>query len=119
MAFPERRNAKEWEQGAGVRLDVLVLTVLGLVLAGGEFVKLQDERHSCLTCLDSVVVDTADCQPLYNDVLAFYHSMSMPLPVQPPLMLVESSALNEAEGREGRERRQVWPPVVVTQAASA
>eukprot|EP00192_Tetraselmis_astigmatica_P003343 CAMPEP_0117666978 /NCGR_PEP_ID=MMETSP0804-20121206/10688_1 /TAXON_ID=1074897 /ORGANISM="Tetraselmis astigmatica, Strain CCMP880" /LENGTH=535 /DNA_ID=CAMNT_0005474607 /DNA_START=220 /DNA_END=1824 /DNA_ORIENTATION=- len=71
-----------------------------------EFVRLQDDRHACLTCLDSIVVDTRDCQPLYEDVLAFYASQGMPLPVRPPFMLVEASALNDAEDRERRQRRQ-------------
>jgi len=69
-------------------------------------VALQDGRHSCLTCVDSIVVDTADCQPLYQDVLYFFESLSMPLPVRPPLMLVESSALNDAEDKEGIAHRQ-------------
>jgi len=73
---------------------------------GEEYVALQDGRHSCLTCVDSIVVDTADCQPLYQDVLYFFESLSMPLPVRPPLMLVESSALNDAEDKEGIAHRQ-------------
>ncbi len=35
-------------------------------------------------------------------ILAFYQQMGMPLPEKPPLLLVEGSALNEAEGRQGR-----------------
>lgn len=35
-------------------------------------------------------------------VLSFYQHMGMALPEKPPLMMVESSALNEAEEREGR-----------------
>ena len=35
-------------------------------------------------------------------ILAFYQRMGMPLPEKPPLLLVEGSALNEAEGRQGR-----------------
>jgi hypothetical protein len=33
-----------------------------------EWVKLQDGRPLCLECLDSIVVDTKDCQPLYDEV---------------------------------------------------
>jgi hypothetical protein len=73
---------------------------------GEEYVGLQDGRFSCLTCVDSIVVDTADCQPLYEDVLMFYQSLGMPLPQKPPLMLVESGALNAAEDREGMGHRQ-------------
>ena len=71
--------------------------------------KLQDDRHACLVCLDTIVADTAACQPLYYDILAFYQSLGMPLPAKPPLMLVENTALNDAEGKEGRERRQARP----------
>lgn len=36
---------------------------------GGEaWVEIQKGRHLCLDCLDSVVVDTQDAQPLYNKV---------------------------------------------------
>jgi hypothetical protein len=29
---------------------------------------LQDGRHLCLECLDTLVVDTKDAQPLYDEV---------------------------------------------------
>ena len=35
-------------------------------------------------------------------VLAFYQHLGMPLPEVPPLMLVETSALDAAESKEGR-----------------
>ena len=35
-------------------------------------------------------------------VLSFYSHLGMALPEKPPLMMVESAALNEAEEREGR-----------------
>ena len=35
-------------------------------------------------------------------VLQFYESMNMRVPNKPPLLLVESSALESAEAREGR-----------------
>ena len=35
-------------------------------------------------------------------ILGFYQRMGMALPEKPPLMLVETSALNEAEEKEGR-----------------
>uniref|UniRef100_A0A061QI22 Lim domain-containing protein isoform 2 n=1 Tax=Tetraselmis sp. GSL018 TaxID=582737 RepID=A0A061QI22_9CHLO len=73
---------------------------------GDEYVALQDGRHVCYTCLGTIVVDTADCQPLYSEVLAFYALVEMPLPVKPPLMLVETSGLNEAEAGEGANRGQ-------------
>lgn len=35
-----------------------------------------------------MVRNTADCQPLYDDVLSLYASFGMPLPTRPPLLLV-------------------------------
>lgn len=46
------------------------------------------DRHSCLDCLSTLVRNTADAQPLYDDVLRLYASFGMPLPVRPPLLLV-------------------------------
>lgn len=39
-----------------------------LQAAGEEGVTLSDGRLLCLDCLDTVVVDTKDCQPLYDEV---------------------------------------------------
>lgn len=33
-----------------------------------EWVTLQDGRQLCLECLDTLVVDTKDAQPLYEEV---------------------------------------------------
>eukprot|EP00884_Botryococcus_braunii_P000692 jgi/Botrbrau1/10623/Bobra.154_1s0013.1 len=79
-----------------------------------SWVQLPDGRHICLACLESIVVDTDDAQPLYNKVLAFYAQMGMPLPTRPPLMLVEVSALNEAEVREGRSAQDPTAPAFHT-----
>lgn len=35
---------------------------------GEEWVGLQDGRLLCLDCLDTLVVDTKDAQPLYDEV---------------------------------------------------
>lgn len=59
-----------------------------------------DGRHSCLDCLATMVRDTREVQPLYDDILQLYRSFGMPLPTRPPLILVESAALNEASSRE-------------------
>lgn len=59
-----------------------------------------DGRHSCLDCLTTMVHDTSAAQPLYDDVMRLYASFGMPLPTRPPLILVESAALNEAASRE-------------------
>lgn len=46
------------------------------------------DRATCLDCLSTLVRNTADAQPLYDDVLGLYASFGMPLPVRPPLLLV-------------------------------
>ena len=35
---------------------------------------LQDGRQLCLECLDTVVVDTKDAQPLYDEVRWYVHT---------------------------------------------
>lgn len=66
--------------------------------------ELDDGRALCLQCLDTVVADTAAAQPLYDDVLNFFDIHGMPLPVRPPLILVDDSALNEASAYNGPRR---------------
>ncbi len=39
-------------------------------------------------CAVHQVRNTADAQPLYDDVLSLYAALGMPLPTRPPLMLV-------------------------------
>ncbi|KAK9790731.1 hypothetical protein WJX73_001972 [Symbiochloris irregularis] len=69
---------------------------------GQVWVEVQKGRHLCLDCLDSVVVDTQDAQPLYNKVLDFYRGHGLLLPDRPPLLLVDSAALGDAEKAEVR-----------------
>lgn len=45
--------------------------------AGEQWVVMDDARFTCLSCLHTLVRNTADAQPLYEDVLRFYASMSM------------------------------------------
>ena len=66
-----------------------------------QWADLDDGRTLCLLCLGSVVPNTASAEPLYANILAFYHIMSMPLPRKPPLSLVDNSALNSATSRQG------------------
>ncbi|XP_047336375.1 protein DA1-like [Impatiens glandulifera] len=60
------------------------------------YVDLDDGRKICLECLDSVIMDTNQCQPLYIDIQEFYESLDMKVEQQVPLLLVERPALNEA-----------------------
>ena len=48
---------------------------------------MDDSRFTCLQCLHTLVRNTPDAQPLYDDVLRFYASMSMvphPAPAASP-----------------------------------
>ncbi|AQK79767.1 ubiquitin receptor1 [Zea mays] len=61
-----------------------------------KYVLLDDGRKLCLECLDSAVMDTNDCQPLYLEIQEFYEGLNMKVEQQVPLLLVERQALNEA-----------------------
>ncbi|KAL8172006.1 hypothetical protein V2J09_023810 [Rumex salicifolius] len=67
---------------------------------GSGYISLGDGRKLCLECLDSSVMDTNQCQPLYLEIQEFYESLGMKIQQQVPLLLVERQALNEAMGGE-------------------
>ncbi|KAG1654605.1 hypothetical protein FOA52_009531 [Chlamydomonas sp. UWO 241] len=67
-----------------------------------EWVPIGDDRELCLECVSSVVVDTKDAQPLYEDVLAFYRSMGLDHPQRAPMMLVDSPTLTQYSSQEGK-----------------
>lgn len=72
------------------------------------YIALKDGRKLCLECLDSAIMDTNQCQPLYADIQRFYESLNMKLDQQVPLLLVERQALNEA--REGEKNGHYHMP---------
>ncbi|XP_039066966.1 protein DA1-like [Hibiscus syriacus] len=72
------------------------------------YVPLNDGRKLCLECLDSAVMDTRECQPLYQDIKEFYEGLNMKVEQQVPLLLVERQALNEA--REGEKNGHYHMP---------
>lgn len=49
-----------------------------------------------MECMESAVMDTGDCQPLYHAIRDYYEGMNMRLDQQIPMLLVERQALNEA-----------------------
>ncbi|KAK9129967.1 hypothetical protein Sjap_010454 [Stephania japonica] len=61
-----------------------------------QYIFLGDGRRLCLECLDSAIMDTNECQPLYMDIQEFYEGLNMKVTQQVPLLLVERTALNEA-----------------------
>eukprot|EP00775_Hariotina_reticulata_P004383 gene4383-4637_t len=72
---------------------------------GEEWVGLQDGRILCLDCLDTLVIDTKEAQPLYNEVLSFFAHMGMPHPYKVPLLLVEGPVLDDYACKEGRQQQ--------------
>ena len=79
-----------------------------------DIVALPDGRHTCLECLALLVRNTADAQPLYQNVLAWYRSKALPHREEPPFVLVEASALNDYSAAEGRGAAAPSAPVTHT-----
>lgn len=71
-----------------------------------RYVPLDDGRKLCLECLDSAVMDTDECQPLFLDIQEFYEGLNMKVTQQIPLLLVERQALNEAMDGERHVRKK-------------
>ncbi|KAL0461511.1 UNVERIFIED_CONTAM: protein DA1-related 1 [Sesamum latifolium] len=70
-----------------------------------RYLNLEDGRKLCLECLDSSIMDTHECQPLYLEIQEFYEGLNMKVEQQIPLLLVERQALNEAmEGEKNGHR---------------
>lgn len=61
-----------------------------------RYLLLDDGRKLCLECLDSSIMDTHECQPLYLEIQEFYEGLMMKVEQQVPMLLVERQALNEA-----------------------
>ncbi|KAJ7964585.1 DA1-related protein 2 [Quillaja saponaria] len=57
---------------------------------------LEDGRSLCLECMESAIMDTGDCQPLYHAIRDYYEGLYMRLDQQISMLLVERQALNEA-----------------------
>ena len=60
------------------------------------YVALEDGRKLCLECLQTSIMDTGECQPLYHEIRDFYEGLNMKISQQVPMLLVERHALNEA-----------------------
>lgn len=62
-----------------------------------RFKSLGDGRKACSECMESAVMTTKTCQPLYHEILNFYKTnLDMPIKQQVPMLLVEREALNNA-----------------------
>ncbi|XP_071734157.1 protein DA1-related 1-like [Rutidosis leptorrhynchoides] len=61
-----------------------------------RYVPLKDGRKVCLECLDSAVMDTNECLPLYVDVQCFYEGLDMKVQQNIHVLLVEKQTINKA-----------------------
>ncbi|KAJ8423220.1 hypothetical protein Cgig2_027646 [Carnegiea gigantea] len=61
-----------------------------------RYIALGDGRSLCLECMESAIMDTGDCQPLYHSIRDYYEGMNMRIDQQIPMLLVQREALNEA-----------------------
>ncbi|KAK4584393.1 hypothetical protein RGQ29_022214 [Quercus rubra] len=61
-----------------------------------KYLLLDDGRKLCLECLDSAVMDTNECQPLYIEIQNFFEGLHMKVEQEIPMFLVERQALNVA-----------------------
>ncbi|GAU42420.1 hypothetical protein TSUD_247620 [Trifolium subterraneum] len=61
-----------------------------------KYYRLEDGRSLCLECMESAIMDTGDCQPLYHSIRDYYEGMHMRIDQQVPMLLVEREALNDA-----------------------
>ncbi|KAL7587299.1 hypothetical protein Lser_V15G36183 [Lactuca serriola] len=65
-----------------------------------RYISLGDGRSLCLECMESAIMDTGDCQPLYHSIRDYYEGMNMRIDQQIPMLLVERHALEDATARE-------------------
>lgn len=79
-----------------------------------RYIALDDGRKLCLECLESAIMDTSVCQPLYLDIQEFYESLNMKVEQQVPLLLVKREALNEAREGERNVRENAFKPYYIS-----
>ncbi|GMH39633.1 hypothetical protein BSKO_07531 [Bryopsis sp. KO-2023] len=65
------------------------------------WIRLEDGRNLCTDCQETIVVDTQDCQPLYEEIRQMYCELNLPFSDKPPLALVDQLALNDYNAKEG------------------
>ncbi|KAI4299507.1 hypothetical protein L6164_032963 [Bauhinia variegata] len=61
-----------------------------------RYYSLEDGRSLCFECMESAIMDTGECQPLYHAIRDFYEGMNMRIDQQIPMLLVQREALNDA-----------------------
>lgn len=79
-----------------LKLFFATVTLFSLKPLNIKYYRLEDGRSLCLECMESAIMDTGDCQPLYHSIRDYYEGMQMRIDQQIPMLLVEREALNEA-----------------------
>ena len=74
-----------------------------------EYVTLPDDRKLCMHCVQTVVVDTQDAEPLYRDVLDFFSELGLsalgPGAAElPPLYMCTQDVINHVDEEEAWHR---------------
>ena len=73
-----------------------------------KYLLLDDGRKLCLECLDSAVMDTNECQPLYIEIQNFFEGLHMKVEQEIPMFLVERQALNVAMDGEKKVNANIF-----------
>lgn len=60
---------------------------------------MKDGQKICISCQESVFVDTPDYQAIHDDGLKEFGTLGLPLLETAPLVLVDTQALNDHSGR--------------------
>lgn len=72
---------------------------------GDEYATLPDDRKLCMHCVQTVVVDQADAEPLYRDVLGFFNTFGLNAlgasVESPPLYMCTQDVINAVDEEEG------------------
>ena len=76
--------------------NLLTFSIFSMKSWNTRYYVLEDGRTLCLECMESAIMDTGDCQPLYHAIRDYYEGMNMKIDQQIPMLLVERQALNEA-----------------------
>ncbi|CAA2985274.1 DA1 isoform X1 [Olea europaea subsp. europaea] len=64
--------------------------------AEAKYVAFDDGRKLCLKCMESVIMDKNEFQPVYLEVQEFYEGLDMKIEQEFPMILVDLKAMNEA-----------------------
>uniref|UniRef100_A0A0G4ICM9 LIM zinc-binding domain-containing protein n=1 Tax=Chromera velia CCMP2878 TaxID=1169474 RepID=A0A0G4ICM9_9ALVE len=84
---------------------------------GQRLIQVDPDRKLCDDCQATAVFDALDAQPLYANVVHFFEdSLGLPLPMTPPLSLVDLRRLNGQQEQEMGHQHRSCSGLCVTEA---